>query len=120
MAGLTIVANARVREVNCRREWCRGRVANDTVLGCRNMNCRFTDGDIRVVAGHAIVEDTSVTKNCPAKSRCIEVTVRTILIGGIGRYVVSRLARDDYVVVTIRAVIGDSGMIIGTSGKSAR
>ena len=71
------------------------------------------------MAGHAIVENTSVAKNCPGKSRCIEMTDRTILIGGIGRYVVSGLARDDYVVVTGRAIVGDTGMIIGAGGKSA-
>jgi len=38
VTGLTIVANTRVREVNCRRERRRGRMANDAVLGCRNMN----------------------------------------------------------------------------------
>ncbi len=70
VTGLTIVADTRVREVKRRHERSRSRVANDAVLGCRDMISGLSGTDITVVTGHTIVENTHVAKNCPGKGRC--------------------------------------------------
>ena len=76
--------------------------------------------DVTVVTGHAVVKYTRMTENCPGKGHCTEVTIRTILGVGIGRYVINGFARTDHVVVAGRAAANNTGMIIGAGSKCAR
>ena len=119
MAALTIVVYAGVKEGLCRLERWRGGVANDAILGCRQMIYRLSGTDATVVTGYAIVNHTRVTEYCPGKGHCI-VTIHAILVVGSGRDVIDRLTRTDHVVVARGAVINDTGMIIGAGGKCPR
>ncbi len=120
VTGLAIVADARVRKVQRWHEWIGGRVANDAVLGRRDMRAGFSGSDNSVVTGYTVVNNTRVAKNCPGKGSCAEMTVRAILVCRGCRYVINGLARNDNVVVTGRAVIGHTGVIVSTGSKGAR
>lgn len=120
VAALTIVGDACVSEVQRRLERIGSGVANDAVLGCRQMVARRAGSDVTVVTGHAIVKYARVAENCPGKGSCTEVTVRAILIVGTGRYVINGFARTDHIVVARSAAANDTGMVIGTGGKRAR
>lgn len=119
VAALTIVGDTRVKEGLCRLERWRGGVANDTVLGCRQMIYRLSGADGTVVTVCAIANHARMVKNCPGKGHCI-VTVRAILVVGSGRDVIDRLTRTDHVVVARGAVSNDTDMIIGAGGKCPR
>lgn len=120
MAALTIASDTRVSEVQRRLERVCGGVANDAVLGCRQMVARHAGTDVTVVTGHAVVKNARVVEYCPGKGSCAEVAIGAILVVGDGRYVVNGLARTDHVVVASRATIIDIGMIIGAGAKCAR
>ena len=120
MAALTIASDPRVREVQSRLERFCGGVANDTVLGRRQMVAGLSGTDVTVVTGHAIVKNARVAEYCPGKGSCAEVAIDAILVVGDGRYVVNGLARTDHIVVASRAAIIDIGMIIGAGTKCAR
>ena len=120
MAALTIVSDTRVSEVQHRLERVGGGVANNAVLGCRQMVAGLSGTDVTVVTGHAIVKNPCMAEYCPGKGNCTEVTVHAILVVGTGRYVINGLARTDHIVVAGRAVHSDTGMIIGAGGKGAR
>lgn len=106
VAALTIVGDTRVKEGLCRLERIGGGVANDAILGGRQMIYRLSGTDGTVVTGYTIVKHTRMVKKCPGKGSCTEVTVRAILVVGSGRYVINGFTRTDYIVVTIRAQSG--------------
>lgn len=120
VAALTLGSDIGVKECLCRLEWFTGGVANDAVLGRRDMFCRFSGADVTVVTGNTIVGNSRVAENCAGKASGREVTVHAVLVVRSGRYVIYGLSRDDDVVVAGRAVNRDTGMIVGAGSKGAR
>jgi len=118
VAALTIVVDVEVGKVQRWFEWIRGGMTNDTVLGCGQMISRLADTDVAVMTGYTIVKYPGVTKNCPGKGSCTEVTDRTVLGVGSGRYVISRFGGNDYIVMAGRTIIGNTRVKIGTCGES--
>lgn len=118
MAGLTIVVDAGVGKIHRWFERIRGGVTNNTVLGRGQMTGRLADADVAVVTGYTIVKYPGMTKNCPGKSSCAEMTVRTVLGVGSGRYVIKRFGGNDYIVMAVRTINGNTRVVIGTCGES--
>ena len=118
MAALTIVVDAGVGKIHRWFEWIRGSVTNNTVLGRGQMISRLADTDVAIVTGYTIVKYPGVTKNCPGKGSCTEMTVRTVLGVGSGRYVVKWFGGNDYIVMAVRTINGNTRVVIGTCGES--
>ena len=70
VATLTIVSDTRVKEGLRWLKRIAGGVANDAILGCRNVTSRFSSRDATVVTRQAIIENARMVKNCPAKGSC--------------------------------------------------
>ena len=85
MAGFTIASDTRVN-VLCILEWRRagvngsGRVADETVLVCRQVIKCFACTDNTVMTRRAVTRDSSMIKYCAAESTGI-MTETTIFIG---------------------------------------
>jgi len=118
VAGLTIVVDAGVGKIHRWFERICGGVTNNTVLGRGQMISRLADTDVAIVTGYTIVKYPGVTKNCPGKGSCTEMTIRTVLGVGSGRYVIKRFGGNDYIVMAVRTINGNTRVVIGTCGES--
>ena len=119
VATLTIASDIRVSKADRSLERISSGVANDAILGGRDMIRGLSGSDITVVAGNTVVGDTRVAEDGSGKAGGTKMTVRAVLVVGRGRYVIDSFTGNDYVVMSVGAIRAHAEMIIGAGGKGS-
>ena len=128
VAAFTPLGNAGVyRRIKLRRGKCTARVVtDDAVIHCGNMGYfRFTRGDNRIVARRTVIGDRNVIVEVAAskdgKVRTAAVRTQTMakrtILPLLSRQVILVLARGNYTIVALGAVIGIDARVVKDGGR---